>query len=797
MTSREKQTSGLSSTALVEGPAKQVSQNLKRSSNFTLFDDCHSVNDSWDLICAGMPSQSQRHLLHQARREGLLTSYPIPQICLSSVSRTSGDSSKRLQLLGRLLHGNTAELTSYFNTITSSENPNLTKQQARAIDAAVSTPDLCLIQTDRTIMKSVLLTEIVLELTRKGQRVLLLSKSDRAVDDVLENLIGEETVFAIRAFPASKNLDTLSTPIRGLTFAERRRVLRDRSLDCTQQAQREVSERIARHDSEEQIWNEIATIVKHFCELESNLNAIRPSQEQFSEKIQELQQDVLQGTLDSIPSEALEWFGEESCRSLVEMQSKTRYAIGKIQKEIDNLEQELEELVAKRNTLQPEIAELEPFAQAFRNKKWWTLAYWKAVFQKDVVSRHGMLITKGQEHERIIREVEEKIESHKQNQVSTESSFNEFQQSFREDQLARFQKQTDEKKNSLAEQLGLCKEKWQTLKNQLPSDLSLPDFPSDNVIESAKQSWVELCAKERDKLGFLENWLEYLEESADTLASRLPHLANVVACSLDDLALDEQFGDPTAEQSMFDVLILDEADTFSEPQFLKVAPRSQRWILLGEMEDSRGNAKRNDRRNNPHRSSGKIAKSPNSVRGCFLTLWQTLHCSPRRSPYRWYHRDGRLHCRLRDVALDQKQFLESEPVADREEFELTILNIPRDEPVLAQVSFPETTSIKEAKEFIVSDLQEIAIDTEANELCWRLDENGLLLQFSETGDGPCESVELTQGVVEVFSADPNSYGKTLRLEFVGQNWDIEQARSWLATNLGWHDHGRTVCLTAD
>ena len=54
--------------------------------------------------------------------------------------------------------------------------------------------------------------------------------------------------------------------------------------------------------------------------------------------------------------------------------------------------------------------------------------------------------------------------------------------------------------------------------------------------------------------------------------------------------------------------------------------------------------------------------------------------------------------------------MEAEPVVDNPEIELFILSAPRQEPVLVEVRFPATFAPRDAKEFILREVQEVACD---------------------------------------------------------------------------------------
>jgi hypothetical protein len=159
---------------------------------------------------------------------------------------------------------------------------------------------------------------------------------------------------------------------------------------------------------------------------------------------------------------------------------------------------------------------------------------------------------------------------------------------------------------------------------------------------------------------------------------------------------------------------------------------------------------------------------------------------------------------LRPVPAEQRQWLETERVADSPETELRILARPSAEPVLAEVVFPPTMSIGAAKEYIFKELQELPVQAAAGSLRWAEDGDRLVLRLSETPLADVQAVDLAPGVRELVGAvrqgdagpQQNRGGwRTCCLEFDGRaGWGREQAEEWLQLHLGCRDLGRTARL---
>src|SRR5207249_232073 len=139
----------------------------------------------------------------------------------------------------------------------------------------------------------------------------------------------------------------------------------------------------------------------------------------------------------------------------------------------------------------------------------------------------------------------------------------------------------------------------------------------------------------------------------------------------------------------------------------------------------------------------------------------------------WVQEGERICCRLRSVAFDQRRWLDSERVADFPEIELRILALPRLKPVLAEVVFPPTLSIHEAKEYLYRELQEFPVQAPGRSLTWIEAPERLTLCLARTPAVEAQPVTLEHGVREWVGrapAQPASDGRTAvwhtcRLEF--------------------------------
>jgi hypothetical protein len=329
-----------------------------------------------------------------------------------------------------------------------------------------------------------------------------------------------------------------------------------------------------------------------------------------------------------------------------------------------------------------------------------------------------------------------------------------------------------------------------------PAAMTLP------ALQQYRTTWEKQHAQEKEKGEFLARWVEYVEQSGETLAGRLPPLANLVAATPAGLAADEHFGTAHEDQK-FDLLILEGAHQLSEPELLTLASRASRWVLLGAPPEPVAEPPRlAGKREGPVPRANSLTgpRRPTPPVSWFQRLLCFLHCDPSHGPYRWGYVDGRLFCRLHAVPPPQRKFLESESVADQPDIELRILNQPRAEPVLAEVLFPGTTPIARAKEFIFREIEKAAVQTFGHNLHWEEADQRIILRLTETPGSDSTSITLDAGISEQLASESPPGARaarwhTVRLDFDRtQGWDLSSARNWLQDHLGWDDLGRTILL---
>jgi hypothetical protein len=300
-------------------------------------------------------------------------------------------------------------------------------------------------------------------------------------------------------------------------------------------------------------------------------------------------------------------------------------------------------------------------------------------------------------------------------------------------------------------------------------------------------AWHRRCEQDGQRAAAAEQWLETVEEGAQTLPQKLSSCANLIAATTTALTAEGQFGD----SPLFDLLILEESHQVTEAEFAAAARRARRWVLIGE----------------PLAEVETLAATlrkpvrPAVLRPSFFQrLWQNLHADPHYLPFAWMRRNGRLFCRLRPFSAEQEKWIETEQVVDRSEIELRILSVPRQAPQVVEVLFPACMGLGEAKQFIYRELEALAVQTRGRSLCWDETSDEVILEFAPRDDCETVTVALENGVRERLARLPAANDgidwHTCSLEFArAAGWTRQRAEEWIVERLALRSTGRTVLLT--
>jgi hypothetical protein len=734
-------------------------------------------------------------LLAMASRQGILYAHQLPDKGNGMRSPTPGPAPGPLQLLLQLLNGQTQDLQALCASPVTLHDTALDASQREAVERAIGTPELCLIQGLPGTGKSRVAAEIVLQAAAQGERVLLLGSSPAAVDRILGMVAGHEVVCAVRCVGPDEKVNELSASMRTLTFAEKVSAIREHSVLRAQRGRDEAEQCCCRRQKEESVWPRLLELAAAWQQLEEQRAVVRMGHARVPDEVQAQAAAAESAAPASSPSA---FFAALAAWASTLAQTQARLA--------GDLELTRVAQSKSRQTLASLLAQAEPLrplAAAKQKGRWWTPRWWRATYQRDVVGRLAALDAQIETIQADLKAKDEAIQRLSAERAAVDQTAAAERARLVGAEVEARQAEVRDQAEALDHQAGLLRNKWDNLCHDLAVPGERPPALAVTAVHAARELWQAQGEQDEERCRFARQWAAYLDEAAEEVATHLPGYTNVVAATTTALAGDPHFGDTAATSQVFDLLLLDEAEQVTESEVLKAARRARRWVLIGQpaIDGERPllpkpGPTRNAR---PAAASGTAGLRT----GCFQRLWETLHGDPTRLAYAWVQDGERICCQLRPVTPEQRRWIESERVADLPEIELRILALPRVKPALAEVMFPPTMSIHEAKHYLYSELQEFPVQAPGRRLTWIDEPERVVLRLARTPAVDARAVTLEPGVqewvgrtpAEAAGARPVAVWHTCRLEFDRQaGWDRSRAEAWVHDHLHIRDLGRTAVL---
>ncbi len=721
------------------------------------------------MLCRAASPAQQAQLLALASQQGLLYSYQLPDAAAVN-SRVPADEPRNWNLLCKALAGQVAQLEPVRAAPIAVVDDALDDAQRYAVGVALATPDVCLIQGLSGTGKSRVVAEIVTQAAQRGDRVLLVAAHTAALDGVCGQIARRESLCPIRCVAPGERLEQMAAPIRAFTYQERAAAIRNDALRTARETRETAELQCARRRHQEPLWPRLA-------ELAETMNGTRLELAQLEVKLASIATEVASeakagtGRL-ARESQALRRTGDEQ--------------LAKLAGELSAAQRENERLAATLGDIDRQIAAVEPLASAKARGQWWTLTWWKATFNGDVVGQLAGLRAHKQETQSAIELSAKQLQEFAAARLALEETTAANLQTCLQSEISSRQHKLCAVINQKQADLERHESLWADLCRQIEPTALHPSACTSEAVKAAQETWQQHRQDDETRCVFAREWAALLETSSEAVATRLLGFANLVAATPAALAADAHFSDPAAVGGQFDLLVVEEADQLAESDFLKLARRARQWVLVGEP-PLPGILSHAD---SPHQANSKPG---GLVRGQFFhQLWSILHCDISALPHSWFHEGQRLGCRLRHVAVDQRQWLECEPLADAPDVELRILALPQARPELAEVLFPENMQLPTAKGFLFRELQEITVQTSSRGLRWSETPQSLELHFTRTPTG-AGAVTLDDGVRE-YLMGPN-LDHTSKLEFErAAGWDRNAVERWVDQHLEVRDLGRTVWL---
>ncbi|MCI0455639.1 MAG: AAA domain-containing protein, partial [Gemmataceae bacterium] len=748
----------------------------------------------WEDLCRSVSPAQQMELLALAERQGVLYSHQLPP----AGNGTPRDRTR--QLLTQLLSGQTEALEPVAACPVEVHDTALDPQQRAAVAKALHTPDLCLVQGLPGTGKSRVVAEMLTQAAARGERVLFLAPTPAALDRVLEIVGPRDVVFCLRCLERDETPETLPPAIRALTFVERVRCLREETLPRARQEVEDSVQRRGRFEHEEPVWDRFAELLQRCQTLDEQLEALQARRSFVPVEVER--------EAANPPAEAS---ADSFARILADCQRTHEAALRRLDSALAALRVQQEERQQEQAALATQREALRPLVEAKQQGHWWNPAWWQATLGKDRLARWDVLESRHQQLQGELEGLEQQTEALG---AERQRAVHVFQVEHAEQinaEIARRQTDLKDQEAALRQELLLLHQKWESLGRELGPTHERPAGLTHEAVRSARESWCRRREQTEERTAFARQWAAYLEQAAQTLAERLPSYANVVAATTTALASDPHYGEAAGDPAgpiQFDWLVLEEADQVTESEFLSAARRARRWIVVGaptghrEREEAQASSSPASpgKKEAPRRPVHIKPVRPTALRpGFFQRLWQHLHL-----PHVWTQEKDRLCCRLRPVAPEQRCWLQSEPVADFPDIELRILTAPRVTPTLAEVVFPLSMSISQAKQYLFQQLQELPIQTSSPTSRWIEEPDRLVLRLADLPATNAVPVVLEAGVCEMVGRiAPEANGdrqveaawQTCCLEFDrSAGWEPTRAQAWVRQHMGLRDLGRTVFL---
>jgi hypothetical protein len=733
----------------------------------------------WERIFRAAAPDEQERLLSLARQQGVLFSYQLPP----SRGAANGDQPAHAQVLsGRLDCWAPVRVQPF-----ALHDADLDPIQREAVAKALQTPDLCLIQGLPGTGKRRVAAEIIHQAVARGERVLLLARRAGALDALLEPVAASSSVLPLRCLDREERLELLSPSIRRLTFREQLDGLQQ-ALHLARKTAREADQRREQRQREEALWPELPDLAANLEALIPREEALRRNTLMAGKACQEA--SAAEAGATETGRTAFQGAFLESLRPAREALIRTEDAITECRKRIGSIQRERKDRVAV-------VTPLRLMADARKDGRWWSPLRWKAIFARDLEARVAELDAKEEQTRFLLAKLEEHVQELSREQERRRSALREERDRLIEIETARRSAEIETEEAAIRPVRAHLEGRWQETCAGFGAGSILPGAMTPEAVQNAHQAWQASKRTEKLRDDFAGEWADALEQSAEHLDQRLLDCVNLVAATVAGLEVDDHFGDVVRPRRTFDLLILLEAHEVTEAEFARVAGRASRSVLIGEPADLS--------RSENATALGTVCGKPGVHPHFLQRMWNGLHCDPRCLPYAWFRESGRLCCRLRPVAPEQRRWVECERLADFPEIELRILAQPRKPSELVEVVFPPGQSIHQAKEYIFKELEELPISTSGRGLRWDEQPDRLVLHLTDQLPSHSQSIVLEPGLRERIATPllPEGNGEALEaggwqtccLEFDrSAGWDRRRAEEWVQRRLGLVDLGRTAWL---
>ncbi|HEV3237919.1 MAG TPA: AAA domain-containing protein [Gemmataceae bacterium] len=743
--------------------------------------DCDDRFSAWNQVFDRLPLPEKDQLLQLARQQGYLSPNQLPR---SAKADHSGSESSRITqiLAGQLEELEPAQIQQVVCT-----DGDLGKTQKRAVALALHTPDICLIQGLPGTGKSRVIAEIIHQAASRGDRILFVSPWSSTLDNFLAIHLGDEILSPWRLLGPNEKLEDLPQTIRGLTSEERAKSLKEHVAPTVGRQIHDIEADLQILRSLENGWPRLYSLAQKHKEATREIEKTR----------------ALPATLGANLASEME-AAEQGC-CLDERINNLLVDLGSRRLKTDALSQEtknLAALVEEKSKRVEELAnQMTPLADLVESKdhgRFWRLGWWKAMISSQSLSHARSIQSQLNQEKQLLKQLTNDFNK----SAAALEMQSELDESFRKALIKEeldFRIANAERKTAeLEARLLAIKQEWQISSLDLAPDMSAITC-DESAVKSAEASWKEKLLLQETQLAFLRQWHDFVKDEKKDLDAWVSQTTNLVLAPVKSL-VKLPFSAAKFKENDFDLVIVDGADALIETEFDPIAKLARRFVLVG---DAPIDSPQFSAVPNKQQVSSRIRQAEVRPK-LFHRLWNQLHCNPSKLPYRWHKDQERYCCRLQEIKPEQRHWLETELVADHPEIELRILGLPRKAPVLAEVVFPRSASLSQAKEYILAELQELAIQTGGNNLSWTEDENQLTLSFGDECHHQLSPIPIANGVIEHMQRSDESRSKSIDgsaniwtccLEFQkAAGWHRPNAEKWIEKHLGLRSWNRTISL---
>jgi hypothetical protein len=723
---------------------------------------------AWEALFLAFDPASRRELLARARPGGVVYAHRIPQPAGNAGPPGAFPAAA-------LLNGRSREFSPNRPLPVTPRDTDLDAEQREAVARALHTPDVCLISGVAGGGKSRVVVEILAQAAGRGERVLFLAPDPAALDRVLAALAGQGSVCALRRLAADETAERLPANVRALTLDARVRHFREQTVPQARAAAATARRRLDEERRQEALAEQLGELATGRAAVAGRMRDVDARRAALAE---EIAASAGNGPCPDGPFApelaAARREHDEAVTRLDARESAVRAELGKVR--------------AGQDEVRADEAKLRALLAARQGFRFWTAAWWRSRVGGNLPDRLEQLQVRQAELEDAGTRRAEEATALARERAGVESAYRAALGRFVEAETERRSAGLRRERDELAAEEARLVAEWGKIAPGFDGT-ALPATASPADVAERRAARGQRLTEAEQALAAAERWASAAQSVAADIAPQLAGAADVVAATTAAIASDPDFGDRAAP---FDLLVLEEADRLTETEFLRLSRRARRWVLVGEAATD-----------GPPPHVGRPFRPAALRPGFFQRLWDNFHADPGQLPYAWRRReDGRLCCRLRPPAPDDRCRVETECVADRPDVELRIVTPARGKPELSEVVFPAATSAADAKAYVFRELDELPVESPGRGLRWSEEADRIVLWLSPGHPAEPEAVALAPGVTELIGPPGPHWSPaetpflTYALAFVrAAGWSRDRAEDWAARHAGLRDAGRTAFLS--